>query len=174
MSGRRGFLAFTAGAVAAGTALPAAAAVVPSTIRTAPVRDADGKWPRNLFPPGQHPADCHGPAIPDEPDDAELIALCAQLDALEREYLATDFSAMPHTPTDDHAEAERARIEDAQAPIVDAICAQTPQTTAGAVAVAHSLALWDGDLFRNGGPDGGINERLVALLVRSLTGRVGV
>jgi len=172
MSGRRGFLAFTAGAVATGTVLPAAAAV-PSTIPTAPVRDADGKWPRNLFPPGQHPADAHGPRIPDAPDDAELIALCAQLDALEREFLATDFGAKPDTPADDHAEAERARIADAQVPIVDAICARPPQTAAGAVAVAHSLALWDGDLFRNSGPDGYTNERLVAVLVRGLMGRAG-
>jgi len=172
VSGRRGFLAITAGAVAAGTVLPAAAAV-PSTIPTAPVRDADGKWPRNLFPPGQHPADAHGARIPDEPDDADLIALCAQLDALEREFLATDFGAMPNTPADDHAEAEQARIADAQAPIVDAICARPPQTAGGAVAVAHSLALWDGDLFRQGGPDGYTNKRLVAVLVRSLTGRAG-
>ncbi len=105
--------------------------------------------------------------------DAALIALCAQLDALEREYLATDFGAMPHTPADDHAEAERDRIADAQAPVVNAICAQPPQTTAGAVAVARSLALWDGDLFRQGGPDGDINQRLVAALVRGLTGRAG-
>ncbi len=105
--------------------------------------------------------------------DADLIALCAKLDALEREFLATDFSARPHTPAADHAEAEQARIEDAQAPIVDAICARPPQTIAGAVAVANSLALWDGELFRNGGPDGCINERLIAVLIRSLTGREG-
>ncbi len=172
MSTRRGFMAFTASAVAAGTALPAAAAAIP-TSSAPPVRDADGRWPRNLFPPGQHPADYHGAAIPDAPDDADLIALCTQLDALEREYLATDFSATPNTPADDHAEAERDRIADAQAPIVDAICARPPQTVAGAVAVARSLALWDGELFRNGGPDGYTNERLVAVLVRGLTGRAG-
>ena len=165
-------MAFTASAVAAGTALPAATAAIPAS-SAAPVRDADGKWPRNLFPPGQHPADCHGLAIPDEPNDAELIALCAQLDALEREYLATDFGAMPNTPADDYAEAERDRIADAQQPLVDAICARPPQTTAGAVAVAQSLALWDGDLFRNSGPDGYTNERLVAVLVRGLMGRAG-
>ncbi len=77
MSTRRGFLAFTAGAVAAGTALPAVAA--------APVRDADGKWPRNLFPPGQHPTDCHGPRIPDEPNDAELLALATEIRRLRTE-----------------------------------------------------------------------------------------
>jgi len=162
-------------AVAASSVLPVAGAIAAPSNATElpPVRDASGRWPKDVFPPGQHPADAHGPRIPDAPDDAELIALCAQLDALEREYLATDFGATPNTPADDHAEAERARIADAQAPIVDAICARPPQTTAGAVAVAHSLALWDGDLFRQGGPDGYTNERLVAVLVRGLMGRAG-
>ncbi len=103
--------------------------------------------------------------------DAELIALCAQLDALEHEFLATDFGAMPNTPEGDHAEAEQERIADAQAPIVDAICARPPQTPAGAVVVAHSLALCDAELFRMGGPDGYANDRLIAALVRGLTGR---
>ncbi len=103
--------------------------------------------------------------------DAELIALCAQLDTLEQEFLATDFGAMPNTPEGDRAEAEQDRIADAQAPIVDAICARPPQTPAGAVAVAHSLVLWDAELFREGGPDGCTNKRLVAALVRGLTGR---
>ena len=111
------------------------------------------------------------PALPVHPD-AELIALCAKFDALEREFIATDGSAKSYTAAADHAEAEQARIADAQAPIVDAICSRPPQTTAGAVAVANSLALWDAELFRNGGPDGDINERLVAVLVRGLTGRV--
>ncbi len=108
-------------------------------------------------------------AAPDP--DAEMIARCAQLDALEREFLATDFGAMPNTPEGDHAEAEQDRIAAAQAPIVDAICAQPPRTAAGAAAVAHSLALWDAELFREGGPDGCTNKRLVAVLVRGLTGR---
>jgi len=103
--------------------------------------------------------------------DAELIAHCARLDALEREFLATDFGAMPNTPEGDHAEAEQARIADAQAPIVDAICAWSPQSPAGAVAVAHSLALCDADLSRRGGPDGYPNDRLIAALVRGLIGR---
>ncbi len=103
--------------------------------------------------------------------DAELIAQCARLDALEREFLATDFNAMPNTPEGDHAEAEQDRIADAQAPIVDAICARPAQTPAAAVAVAHSLALVDADLFRRGGPDGYPNDRLIAALVRGLIGR---
>jgi len=103
--------------------------------------------------------------------DADLIAHCAQLDALEHEFLATDFGAIPNTPEGDHAEAEQERIAGAQAPIVDAICARPPQTPSGAVVVAHSLALADADLFRRGGPDGYPNDRLIAALVRGLTGR---
>ncbi len=105
--------------------------------------------------------------------DAELISVCVAFDELEWQYLATNFDLMPGTPEDDAAEAERARIAEAQQPLVDAICARPPQTVAGAVAVARSLALWDGDLFRQGGPDGYTNERLVAVLVRGLTGRAG-
>jgi len=108
---------------------------------------------------------------PSVSSDAELIGLCAQLDTLEREFLATDFGAMPNTPGGDHAEAEQDRIADAQAPIVDAICARPPQTSAGAVAVAHSLALWDAEFFKRGGPGGYTNERLIVALVRGLTGR---
>ncbi len=103
--------------------------------------------------------------------DAELIALCAQLDALEHEFLATDFDAIPNTPAGDHAEAEQDRIADAQAPIVNAICARLPVTHEGVVSVARSLALADADLFRRGGPDGYPNDRLIAALVRGLIGR---
>lgn len=103
--------------------------------------------------------------------DAELIALCAQLDALEHEFLATDFDAMPNTPAGDHAEAEQDRISAAQRPIVNAICARLPITHEGVVGVARSLALGDADLFRRGGPDGYPNDRLIAALVRGLIGR---
>lgn len=108
-------------------------------------------------------------ATPPSPD-AELIALCAQLDALEREYLATDFAANYGTPADDAAEAERERIAGAQEPIVDAICATPPCTPAGAVAIARSLALWDADLLQKGGKGHCTDDRLLATLVRGLTG----
>jgi len=103
--------------------------------------------------------------------DAELIALCAKLDALEREFLATDFGALPNTPAGDRAEAEQDRISAAQRPIVNAICARLPITHEGVVGVARSLALGDADLFRRGGPDGYPNDRLIAALVRGLIGR---
>ena len=109
------------------------------------------------------------PAAPNP--DADLIALCAQLDALERAYLATDFAADDHTPAGNAAEAERERIAAAQEPIVDAICASPPRTLAGAAALAHSLALWDAELFKKGGEGHCTDDRLIVALVRGLTGR---
>jgi hypothetical protein len=108
-------------------------------------------------------------AAPASPD-ADLITFCAQLDALEREYLATDFAADYGTPADDAAEAERERIAGAQDPVVDAICASPPCTPAGAVAVARSLALWDAELLKKGGEGHCTDDRLLAALVRGLTG----
>lgn len=113
-------------------------------------------------------------AAPSVHPDAELIALCAQLDALERAYLATDFAADDDTPAGDAAEAERERIAAAQEPIVDAICASPPLTPAGAVAVAHSLALWDAELLKKGGRGHCTDDRLLAALVRGLTGSASV
>lgn len=108
-------------------------------------------------------------AAPASPD-AALIALCAQFDALEREYLATDFAADYGTPAADAAEAERERIAGAQDPIIDAICASPPCTPAGAVAVARSLALWDAELLKKSGKGHCTDDRLLAALVRGLTG----
>jgi len=112
------------------------------------------------------------PAAPVAPNpDAELVALCAQMDDLEREFLATDFGAMPNTPEGDHAEAEQDRLLVAQEPIVDAICNLPCTTHEGAVAVARSLALWDAEFFKRGGPGDYTNRRLMVALVRGLTGR---
>lgn len=103
--------------------------------------------------------------------DAELIGLCAQLDTLEQEFLATDFGALPNTPEGAHAEAEQDRLLAAQEPIVDAICNLPCTTHEGAIAVARSLALWDAEFFKRGGPDDYTNNRLIVALVRGLIGR---
>ncbi len=103
--------------------------------------------------------------------DAELIAHCARLDALEREFLATDFGARPGTAEGNHAEAEQDRLLAAQDPIVDAICNLPCTTHEGAIAVARSLALWDAEFFKRGGPDDYTNNRLIVALVCGLTGR---
>ncbi len=91
--------------------------------------------------------------------DAELIAHCAMLDALERTYLETDFE-------DDAADPKREAIAQAQHPIVDAICAQPPQTLPGFLALARSLALWDREAINDPGPGGCTNERLLAALLQ--------
>lgn len=105
------------------------------------------------------------PAIMGQPSpDADLIAHCAQLDALERAYLATDFE-------DDGADVERQAIAEAQFPFVDAICAHPPRTLPGFVAVARSLALWDAEAAKDYGEGYDTNERLLSALLRGLTGR---
>ncbi len=112
--------------------------------------------------------------VPSACPDAALIAHCDQLDVLERAYLATDFAADDGTPAGDAAEVQRERIVMAQEPIVDAICASPPRTLAGAVAVAHSLALWDAELLKGTGEGNCTDSRLIAALVRGLTASASV
>ncbi len=119
-----------------------------------PVQDAGGKWPRNLFPPGQHPTDCHGPSIPDEPDDSELIAACAGFDALERAYVATYATDIPEsTPEWTAAEAERDRLLAAEKPFLARMTELRAITLEGQTARARSLILWAPDLVGDGTGD---------------------
>ncbi len=92
--------------------------------------------------------------------DADLIALCAQLDNLERAYLASDFE-------DDAADPKRKAIAAAQAPFVDAICVQPPQTLPGFLALARSLALWSPDAVTDPGSGGYTDDRLLSALLRA-------
>lgn len=102
--------------------------------------------------------------------DAELIALCAEFDILEREFLATDFGAEADTPAGDHADAEQERIQEAQTELADRICGMRIDTLDGARALARTMALNNLDLFRRASPDGCTNERLVGALVGGLIG----
>ena len=107
-------------------------------------------------------------ATPSNPD-AELIRLCAAFDKLTAEYSATDHDVLFDTPEGERAEAERARINDLQDELIDPICALRPTTLPGFTALARTLALWDGEIAK---PDEAycfINDRLAALLLRSMT-----
>ncbi len=99
--------------------------------------------------------------------DAKLIDLCADFDALERKMLA----AFDGVTTDvERADAVQEAVADEQAPILDAICACRPSTLAGFQALAGSLALWDAELLKKGGEGHCTDDRLLAALVRGLTG----
>ncbi len=168
MSTRRGFMAFTAGAVAAGTVLPAAATAIPMP-PAAPMREVAGKWPRNLFPPGQHPTDSHGPAISDGRDDAELIAVCAEFDVIERHINSHYAGGSRNIEDDEERDAAIAPMEEAQAPLLERIIALRATTLDGFMARARTLALWDLDAMRQIGPGHYLEDRMLAALLRDMT-----
>ena len=102
--------------------------------------------------------------------DAELIALCAEFDALERQFLATDFAALPNTPAGEAAEQEQARLADGQRTIAGRISSTPFSTMQGAVALASTLAFFTGDMDGTlwTDDDGYIDQRLHIALMRGL------
>ncbi len=100
--------------------------------------------------------------------DAELIALCAQFDANERRYIAlyADNLAIEDEAARD-AIAEPIQAE--QRDLAERITSYRITTLAGFAAVARSLGLWDSTI---GEPEdhSGVNEQLVAMLVRDARG----
>ena len=140
MTLRRDFLAFTAGAVAARTVLPA-------------VAETEGDFTMKMPSNGDHP-------------DAALLAVCAEFDMWERRLLATDFQAESGTPAACAARIEQERCLDAQDPLVARMCDLRAVTLEGQRARARSLALWDPELMRPFCPDAG--DYLVAAIVRDL------
>ena len=96
-------------------------------------------------------------------NDEPILKACAAFDALERQYLAGDFS----DENECLADADRVRIVEEQEPLLDAILEHPCTTLRAAQALARSLALWDQELLSGGHKDtGGL---LAAKLVRSLT-----
>ncbi len=140
MTLRRDFLGFTAGAVAARTILPKAA--------HAEAGQGDGS-----------------PIAPSP--DAELIAVCAEFDAWQRRFLATDFEALgDDTPAGLAASAEQRCCIDAQDALLDRMSELRAVTWEGQAARARSLALWDAELMKPDPHD--TNQRLTAAIVRDL------
>lgn len=100
--------------------------------------------------------------------DAELLATCADFDALERAYQRTDFTCVGGTPEDLASDAERDRISAAQTSLVNRMGELQAFTRAGQVARGRSLALWKPELL-NDAP-GDFAEALMAAIVRDLIG----
>ena len=101
--------------------------------------------------------------------DAELIALCADFDVLERKLQAA-YIGVTTAAESARADAVAERVADEQAPILDAITACRPSTLAGFKALAVSLALWDTELLKGDPMQGCTDERLMLTLVRSMVG----
>ena len=99
--------------------------------------------------------------------DAELLAACAEFDAVERAYRATDFNCKSDTPEDLVNERERGRLYMAQVPVLNRTTEFQAVTHAGQVARARSFALWRPELLEDGEgnfgdlPDGGDRARPV-------------
>lgn len=87
------------------------------------------------------------PAAPVPDPDAELIALCAAHDDLERRYRASFEPSSPFYVEDDD---ERDRVNDplqqAQEPLVERICAMRGTTPESWRARARSILLWDANI----------------------------
>lgn len=111
-------------------------------------------------------------SAPSASPDAGLVALCARLDALQRqidELFPADWCGIADSELE-AADAAAHRIEGEQRPILDQLCALTPTTLDGCVALARSVALLRPDLVR-AGPHEDPDVRLAAVLVRGLAGR---
>jgi len=104
--------------------------------------------------------------------DARLIALCARLDRLQRRIdglFPADWADMTDAGLE-AADAAARLLEAEQRPVLDHLCALTPVTVAGCVALARSMSLMRPDLPRAGLRDDP-DMRLLAVLVRGLAGR---
>ncbi len=101
--------------------------------------------------------------------DAALIGLCAEFEALERKIEAT-FGGIAAIADDDSADAATEALRVEQDPIIDAITACRPTTLAGFTALAGIAMLWRPELIEASPAQGDTGERLIAALVRGLTG----
>ncbi len=168
MSTRRGFIT----AVAASSVLPVAAAIAAPSNATElpPVRDASGRWPKDLFPPGQHPTDANGPSTP-ESDDEELITVCAEFDAIEAHINAHYSGGALEIKDDEERDIAILPMQEAQEPLLDRIVALRATTLDGFMARARTLAGWDVEATRKIGEDNYLNERMLAALLRDMVGK---
>ena len=103
--------------------------------------------------------------------DAELIALCAEMDTMEHRIDAM-FDGVMSDMSFEAADAAACIIEMDQRRLLDRICALTPATDEGCSAVARSLALLAPDYgLPNVYVTACIDERLANLLARGMMGR---
>jgi uncharacterized protein (DUF1501 family) len=98
-------------------------------------------------------------------DDTELIAACAQFDALERQLQALS--------EDEYADAREA-IQAAQLPLLERICAANCTTMEGLRARVRTIALWEGDIPTFSPDEAYWKSRMFHALLRDLSGEVRV
>ena len=111
--------------------------------------------------------------VTDPSDDADLLALIARFDAIERHIWG---GHGPETIEEEEArEAANKPLEDEQKALLQRICAMPTYTLDGLQARARSLLLWDaGAQFEKPGPDDYPDDRMTAAILRGLAGEVRV
>jgi len=100
--------------------------------------------------------------------DADLIALCAEFEALERRLTA---SLAKNNEEQHRADAICDAIWHEQAPIVAAITACCPTTLAGFTALANVAVMVNPMLVDFAPTDGCYGDRLLQVMLRGMTGR---
>ena len=100
--------------------------------------------------------------------DAELLALCAEYEALECKIVAANVGCI--LANEDHIYAELSKPRDRQEAIIEAIVAAPPATPAGFAAVVDLLVIWNPQLME-ANPALDTIERLTQTLCRGILGR---
>ena len=106
--------------------------------------------------------------------DGELLAVCAEFDALERQLNAMHTGGANAIADHDERDAAQRPLQERQSDLLDRMCELPARTPEGVLAKARSLDLWDkGQIEENGTADGYWDERMLASLMRDLLGRAG-
>ncbi len=108
------------------------------------------------------PADLH--------PDAELIAVCAEFDAIERHINSHYAGGSRKIEDDEERDVAIAPFQEAQEPLLERIIELRASTPDGFIARARTLALWDTEAIRHIGPENYLNERMLVALLRDMTG----
>jgi len=110
------------------------------------------------------------PPVADHRPDAALIAVCAEFDVIERHINSHYAGGSRKIEDDEERDAVIAPLQEAQRPLLDRIIALRATTLDGFMARARTLALWDPDAMRQIGPGHYLEDRILAALLRDMTG----
>ncbi len=102
--------------------------------------------------------------------DRELIAVCAEFDAIERHINSHYAGGSRNIEDDEERDVAIAPFQEAQEPLLERIIALRATTPDGFKARARTLALWNQDAMRQIGPGHYLEDRMLAALLRDLVG----
>ncbi len=100
--------------------------------------------------------------------DCELIAVCAEFDAIERHINSHYAGGSRNIEDDEERDVAIAPFQEAQEPLLERIIALRATTLDGFMARARTLALWDLDAMRQIGPGNYLEYRMLAALLRDM------